>query len=727
MPISDLTLRREEHFVRSPDCPFFALINSSHSPAGKKGKAKKGRASKASRLSTQSQLTVASEAPSFLEQTAQEDDSVLTTATMATSQGRKGAKAKKTAVAKGKKLKAKKDEIAEEVPAPEPEDEGFEVKVDVVEPKPTRGRKRKSAESVDASLLVSEAPAPKRRNTRTRASTAIDASALDDTVTEADTEMQKPARKKGRTSTKKTARKASIASIASLRAAVPDDDELDRALLADLERPLTDEEDNKPASIAPIRRGTRLSRITKVDHAMFGAEALEFDEAAIDAELEAMDAESKALPPLPKAKGAKGKQPRKVSAKQQAAAKKAAEAEVANEAEAAAQQEKMQEEKMQEEEAENQITAELEDSVTMQHVSPVALPKGRKAGSRQTSRQIPARATRASALSANDTNSSMADVSHGTIEDIGNETDASVAVQSTTIKGKKARGGKETKSKTAKRGASKNTEEIVSKTEIALEEINVSAMDVDTDDVPTATQEVEAEPEELMEDALSEELMLIDTKGDAEEIRPPIPEAQETIAMAPSPSPARTRVSAAIKNKATKVQAQRPRSPSPSPREATPESPQSSDAENHPPSSKPSATSKKQLSSTPAHSATTIPLAASTPQMSSPSKRNIIAGLQSEHQWTAVDLDLIFLKSPADKNAPRRVPGLLDEALEKARSGEMTSPEIRMSVEEWIQYNAASAEEKFRNECERMVGIFESEGGRAMRSLEGIMAEEDGM
>lgn len=124
---------------------------------------------------------------------------------------------------------------------------------------------------------------------------------------------------------------------------------------------------------------------------------------------------------------------------------------------------------------------------------------------------------------------------------------------------------------------------------------------------------------------------------------------------------------------------------------------------------------------------TTIPLAASTPQMSSPSKRNIIAGLQSERPWTAVDLDLVFLKSPANENAARRVPGLLDEALEKARTGEMSSPEKRMSVEDWIQYNAASAEEKFRNECERMVGIFESEGGRAMRSLEGIMAEDDGM
>ncbi len=57
---------------------------------------------------------------------------------------------------------------------------------------------------------------------------------------------------------------------------------------------------------------------------------------------------------------------------------------------------------------------------------------------------------------------------------------------------------------------------------------------------------------------------------------------------------------------------------------------------------------------------------------------------------------------------------------EKVKNGELTSPEKRMTVEEWIQHNAAMAEEKLRGECERMVGVFEREGGRAMQALEGV-------
>jgi hypothetical protein len=39
-------------------------------------------------------------------------------------------------------------------------------------------------------------------------------------------------------------------------------------------------------------------------------------------------------------------------------------------------------------------------------------------------------------------------------------------------------------------------------------------------------------------------------------------------------------------------------------------------------------------------------------------------------------------------------------------------------------YNASLAEEKLRGECERMVGVFEREGGRAMRVLEGVVCTE---
>jgi hypothetical protein len=55
-----------------------------------------------------------------------------------------------------------------------------------------------------------------------------------------------------------------------------------------------------------------------------------------------------------------------------------------------------------------------------------------------------------------------------------------------------------------------------------------------------------------------------------------------------------------------------------------------------------------------------------------------------------------------------------------ASEGHLTSPEKKMTVEEWINWNAQKAEEQLRAESERVAGVFEKEGGRALRVLEGI-------
>ena len=68
--------------------------------------------------------------------------------------------------------------------------------------------------------------------------------------------------------------------------------------------------------------------------------------------------------------------------------------------------------------------------------------------------------------------------------------------------------------------------------------------------------------------------------------------------------------------------------------------------------------------------------------------------------------------------------GLIDDAMAKLKNSELTSPEKKMSVEEWILYNAEIADQNLRNECERMVGIFEREGTRAMAALEGVECTE---
>ncbi|KAI0469569.1 hypothetical protein F4859DRAFT_135582 [Xylaria cf. heliscus] len=151
-------------------------------------------------------------------------------------------------------------------------------------------------------------------------------------------------------------------------------------------------------------------------------------------------------------------------------------------------------------------------------------------------------------------------------------------------------------------------------------------------------------------------------------------------------------------------------SPAPSARQAAvspSQSPQSSDAENQPPSSKPSNTARS--------TRVTLAPVSATPIRSSPSKRNIIAGLESTNAWTAVDVEAIF--DDLDKENSLSTGKFL-------RSGmELASPEKQMTVEEWIYHNAELAEKQLKHECEAIVMAFEREGTRAMQTLEGIVVE----
>lgn len=666
-------------------------------------KSKSKRASKASRLSTQSVLTVASEAPSYTDLPAEEDDSIITTATNATtSQGKKMPKAKKAMASKTKKTRAKKGEPVEIMPAPEPEDYDVEVKVDTT-PKAVRGKKRKSEEEESIAAHI-EAPPAKRRATRTRGSVAVNELVIAD---ESSNEVSKPAARKGRPS--KATRKASAASVAPLRANIPDDDELDQALEADLQRPLTDDE-GEPGNIATFKKSTRQSKITNSDHAMFNPEPMEIDEAAIEAELEAMEVESK---PLPKAKGAKGKQPRKVSAKQQAAAaKKAAEAEAQRLAE--------------EQEASQQVVAELEHSISMQQSSPIIQPKKQRA-SRQLVKQRTGRATRGSVMPATEDTQgldSQGDTLIDQADDSGHETDASMASQSTIVRGGSTqRGSTLKKGRVGKKAASRHIEEIVHHSpEPVIEASPEPAVPSPKGKGISFAEEVEYSVPETIEEESIQSYVSKPIKGKTAKPRgrPPKASAASTSQVRESDLVLSVEEEE-VPAQPTPIQYRAPSPPrlsSPPPKDLTPsQSPQSSDAENHPPSSKPSDPTKKTV--TPQSHTRRIPLADSTPQMS-PSKRNVIAGLQSTHPWTSADLDLVFMKSPEKENAISSASDLFGAAAEKAKNGDLTSPEKTMTVEEWIKYNAEIAEEKLRSECERMVGAFEREGTRAMAALEGV-------
>lgn len=60
-----------------------------------------------------------------------------------------------------------------------------------------------------------------------------------------------------------------------------------------------------------------------------------------------------------------------------------------------------------------------------------------------------------------------------------------------------------------------------------------------------------------------------------------------------------------------------------------------------------------------------------------------------------------------------------EEVVKAVKLG-LTDEEKRMTVKEWVMYNAKRGEEKLRGECERLLGAFEIEARRAVGVLEGL-------
>ena len=498
----------------------------------------------------------------------------------------------------------------------------------------------------DSVMTNAEAPAPKKRATRARGSNAaVDASVLT-LASQPDAEMEEaviPAkaptgRKKGRTaSATKRPRKGSAASIAStastasLRSKVPNDDELDRQLVADLERPLTpdelvgdsDSERRKAAVAAPKAKGKRVpsrkmapSQELKADFAMFDPAPSQPDEAAVEAELKAletemeMDSRSEEIK-IPK-KGRKAA-PRKAS-----------------------KQVKKKED----------VPAEPDEPPAERILQPEAEGETRE-----------------------DHDMSMA--STGTVVKDSSEAPAPA---------KRGRGRPPKKSK--------EPQVVEPQITAPLQAVRmlVQAVVDDAEETTAIRHSVsllKESPAPLGERSPA---------APAPRAQPPAMPQPKTAALAPPSTPRAHHITSAHSAKQATI------SPSPSP--------QSSDAENQPPSSKPAASAAgKRVALAPL----------STPvRTGSPSKRanNVLGGLRSEVPWTAVDLELVF---GADGDAGAE--GLL------ARGADLATPERNMTVEEWIYHNAGRAEERLRHECEAMVSAFEREGTRAMRVLEGLVVD----
>ncbi|XWW93942.1 hypothetical protein V2A60_001881 [Cordyceps javanica] len=632
----------DEHYKRSPNCAFFSL-SSEPEPAPKKtARGKAARGSKVSRASTQSVQSVSTTITEVItvDETAEPEDSVLTTVSMA--QGKKP-RAKKAAAktTKGSRKKAKKETTPVD-DANDAEDES-EVLIKPPPTKPTRGRKRGSEAVDDSMMSTASVPATKRRATKTRASAAESSIASEDTAVPEAPAPALPKTKAGRQSkSRKPSASASIAntSIASLRTtpeAFPDDDEIERQLEADLERQLTEDEfvyEYRRPSAQPETKPENEATAKSAAYRMLDPEPSEVDEAEVEGELQALQNEMEVDEPEKELKVAK---------------------------------------------------------------------KGRKAtGTRKASKQT--KPKKAKQPSPSPSPSPPPPVQ--SIESESEEQDNQSIISTDTVlkKADSVDSMTETRGRTSKR-----------KSSVASEDSVDMVTHVEQDETPLKhgrglAHETEESPEPSPTPSPGPDAQLTSEAHYAAEMNDDdLLAADDDMQIAEDPIEAATSpiATSVVEQPSTPGNAI---SPAPSAKQAAlspSQSPQSSDAENQPPSTRPSASTKR---------IALAPLAA-TPSRTSPSKRNVIAGLQSTTPWSAANLDAIFGTPMAGTDKENGVERLL------RRGKELSSPERQMTVEEWIHFNAGEAEKQLKHECERMVSLFESEGTRAMNVLEGLAVE----
>ena len=210
---------------------------------------------------------------------------------------------------------------------------------------------------------------------------------------------------------------------------------------------------------------------------------------------------------------------------------------------------------------------------------------------------------------------------------------------------------------------------------------------------------------------------------------PPLP---QTAAPAPSPiaSPHPEPVKEPVTVAVQEVQSSYPASPAA----------QSSDAENHAPASSPFPSPSAEAEVGPkfkaaatviatppkstrqALAAPLTPTTSTTRHTPAPTSNMQIATV-NPHPWTAIDLTTVFLPPSPSKIYPHTHTHALAETYPQVNmetiAAKLTKEERAMSIEEWIVHNAGVAEERMMRECERLVGVFESVGGRAEAALRG--------
>ena len=669
-------------------------------------KPKKSRNSKASRMSAQSVLSVASEISSFVENDLHDENiGPVVEVVKPTRGGKKGSKGKKT---KAQMLAPNQDETQVGSSFVEPEDDDFEIKVAQPVASTTKSKKRNS-EEITQTTDTSRRGAPKRRRTTARGSVASvsdvlerpqDSEAMDVEMLDAEVKSisskpnskkpKKGGKKRGSSSVRKASSK-STASEASLRAGLPNDEDIDAALAEDLDRPLTDDGEDedlealKPpkgrrltrnksektaaeASTAPTRRTTRTSTAI-VDNPLSELHSIPQKMHQDEPQLPE-DAQEPVLQPLPNSKTNKKAGTRKASAKQKPKTKDTKS------------EEKLPDDAAEEEKAVKQRQTRGRQP-SEQYLSP----------SRRTSK---ASKPEADVQPEPKTTDSMAEVQ--ILEnDSGHETNAKPKDRPKRGKkastAKKAAGGKRTDPRSC------NIEYVFS--EAAPDQSNVETQDTGMSVMINDAGEPDPNAEELKKPMKKQNKAA--KPGPKSKANKNVPKTSEIV----EPT-----------NGIDRSQTERLEDVPPSPvavsMHSTPQpvpSPQSSDAENQPPSSRPSQSRPPLSFESPSRSEVRIPLAVIVTPSASPSRGNI-SKLRSTFPWTAIDVDQMLHGTP---DPEKKDTSFLNGAKK------LMSPEKVLTVEEWIEHNAERGEAKLRNDCERLVGRFEDQGVRALKTLEGIV------
>ncbi|KAL8799127.1 MAG: hypothetical protein Q9182_006133 [Xanthomendoza sp. 2 TL-2023] len=684
---------------------------------------------------------------------------------------RKGAKGRKAAPKSKRKASAA---VQEEAVAGssfiEPEDDDFEVKVESEAIHNGRGTKRKSDEmSVDNDQSSSapnfeqpksQLPPSKRRATRSSVSYANVApiSTLEFTLDD-DTQMQdsediptpdQPPSKKnvkgGRKRASNPARKASTAptaSKASLRATVPNDEEIDAALEADLDRPLTDDEgDVEPpplpktktrrltktrpgsrkvtASTAPVRRGTSASAVPVEVDSMINFDAPTYEQEnesleqtkAVEIALIAIDhAKQEIIAKTDKPTAPKAKTCGRVPSRPAKSAKAVSQA-------------------------------------VHEEPVPLAQTRGELESGRPTDQlleQVPQTWPLSSASIQRDETAEIDSSVHApsaAVEESGDAEGAETESHDRAKKGGKKRAATTAKKAKANRKAATMESKIEDVVHVKVDDPRRnSPKPMVVVEVPEDQKSIETAP--LFDPATVSETRdtedkapkpkkgrSVKVKADTEKLTPEVASTEpagpsedtsmtigrEADAVSEIPLMSHT---AKNNNDADSAQVATPAKKAQSIDETSKMTvtPQSSDVENQPPSARPSALRPPLSTHSPSKGQTPqVVLGAMTPTVS-PSKRNV-SRLQSAQPWASIDIEKLFVTSPSAAKE-----NLLLASSQQAKET-LTSPEKKLTVEEWIRWNAKRGEDELRDDCERLVGRFEGEGVRALRTLEGIVCAD---